>query len=280
MFTKKKIQWVIFTTLTLFVIVTSCQQFEMESNPFTSSEYIEIQGNLDDVRVLMNAENSNKYKIAVNRLLSMASQNGSSISFFAQNGADINISEQLYIRITQKVIKQIESGKFYLTKENGQNVIMPLKDVGKGIVRLKSSPIEGNQNTGIPIGDGCNEAQAVINGFKNYDSDTDGNINDIWDMDSRNWGTASQNVINSSFTIGGYSGNVYMNNGCYNSNNNYNGSNDCSGNNICDAYSYWDDQANVGFFVFNDCQGLPLAVIQMSGQEAFTYMGNCLGGSW
>ncbi len=96
-------------------------------------------------------------------------------------------------------------------------------------------------------------------------------MNDIWDMDSREWGTASQNVINTGFSIGGYTGSVYLNNGCWGSDN------DCSGNYICEGYSSWDSQTNTGSFTLNDCQGLPLGVVNVSGSDGFDYMSNYLG---
>ncbi|MBN2662013.1 MAG: hypothetical protein JXR68_00065 [Bacteroidales bacterium] len=253
-------------------LLQSCEEDEFDLNSFSMNEFIDIQKDINDIEVLMNAENRAKYQVAVDRVLSLAHQNGTKIEFNTQSGIDVNISEQLYNRITQNTIKLIESGNFILFEENGKNVLIPEKFIGSDIVRLKSTSVEGSASNGIFLGNGCNEAQAVLNGFKSYDSSTCGSMNDIWNMDSRNWGTASQNVINTSFTLSGYSCNAYLVNGCYNSNNNYNGSNSCSGNYICEGYKEWDPQTQMGTFILNDCQSLPLAFIKVYGYEAYQYM--------
>lgn len=261
----------------VFVFTTSCEEIDTELMNYADAEYIDIPGDLNDIMVLANTQNWEKYSIAIDRVLSGAIQKGNTITFKAQSGSEINVSEQIFSKIVNHYTALIESGEYLVVKENGKNVVVPKNQIGKGIVRLKSAQEGDGSSCGISLANGCNEPQAVINGFMCYDRNTTSCMSDLWNMDSRNWGTASQNNIQTSFTINGYSGRVQLNNGCFNSNNSYNGSNNCSGNYICSAYKQWDDQAQVGYFIVQSCDGRPLAVIQVQGYNAYQYMANYIG---
>lgn len=263
---------------------TSCQKDEDIVLPVSEKEhlYIEIQGDLDDVTVLMDSENIRKYKAAVQRVLKSAKQNGTDLRFNARCGSELNISERLYTRLTQNYLRLIKSGKYILIKEYGEYGISPKAEIEKGIRRLKSGQVEdevedggtGNDPLSLdPDGDIVNN---IISGFRNYTDGETQHMNDLWDMDSYDWGYAGDSNINLGYTMGGYQGHVYMNSGC---SGNWVEQN-CSGNYIMTNRSYFDHQANMGFFVMDDYNERPLTVVSVYSYDGYQYMKSQLGSQW
>lgn len=274
--------WIIISVVSF----TSCQNDEDILFPLTESEYeyIEIQGNIDDVTVLMNSENIRKYKAAVQRVLKSAKQNGTDLHFNAQCGADLNISERLYTRLTQNYLKLIKSGRYILIKEYGEYGIAPIAEIEKGITRLKSGHVEGgesaeeegNGNEPLSLDTDGDVVNNIINGFRNYKHRTTNHMTDLWDMDSYDWGYAGDSRIIKGYSMGGYQGRIFMNSGC---SGNWVDQN-CPGNGIMTARSYFDEYANKGFFTMYGYDQRPLVSITVNSNNGYNYMRNQLGGFW
>nr|WP_319998900.1 hypothetical protein [uncultured Draconibacterium sp.] len=259
------------------VSLTSCQIDDDISFPLAESEYeyIEIQGNLNDVTVLMNPENVRRYKIAVQRVLKSAKQKGTDLCFNAKCGAELNISEKLYDRLTKNYLGLVKSGKYILVKEFGEYGLAPKTEIESFIPRLKSGQTEGG-DAPLSLSPGSDIINNIISGFRNYRDGQTLHMNDIWAMNSHDWGYAGDSYINKGFLMGHYQGHVFMNSGC---SGNWVDQN-CTGNYINYTRSYFDSQTNTGFFTMYDSNQLPLATVSVHTYNGYQYMKGQLGEEW
>ncbi len=251
----------------LSVLFQGCEKDEFDSVIVDSNNYLSIAGDINNPGILILPENREIYELAVERVLSVASQRGNTVSFFINSGLDINISERLFLRISSNLQNQIESGKMMIVKEEGKNKFVR-KVILSPTMRLKYGNVEPDDDRD-PL-DG-NVGQAIMHGMSVYNSNIHNNINDIWNLSSGNFQAHNYYQMSGGFTYGGSHFRYSIANGCGNG-----GEYDCDLNDINSFYTYQESGGKY-YFVIDNIQQLPSVTISTYSKEGFTKMSEYLG---
>jgi hypothetical protein len=226
---------------------------------------------MENPSTFMINENIKIYREAFERVLAISVQDGESVEFKFDTGLEINISEDIFLRITENLTELINSGKMIIAPVNGKNTLISKMPINN-IRRLKSGGMEEDSyfrwrlDGNIPLD--------IMNGMKAYDSDMHSNLNDIWDISSGNFPAQDYYTMSGNFTYGGETYSYFMSNGCANSGT---GDNGCSWNDISSHYTDQQSGGNYYFILEGAATQQPVAVIHAYSSTGYNNMKNFLG---
>ncbi len=257
--------------LTLFLLFFSCQQDEIELIEPDISSFLSINGDMEDPDTYLVPENIGKYNEAFQRVLAVSVQNGESVEFKVNNGSEINIAENMFLKISRTINESINSKKMIIVRKNGENLLLRKMPI-TNIKRLKSGTWEEDSYFRWRL-DG-NIPQDIMNGMKAYSSSIHGNINDIWDLSSGNFQAQNYYTMGGYFTYMGETFYYFMSNGCGNSGTN---NNSCSMNDISSNYSYQESGGSYFFVLQGAATQTPIVTIKAYTNTGYNIMRNFIG---
>jgi hypothetical protein len=249
----------------------SCQQYEIEQIEPDISPFLSINGDLENPSTFMIPENIKIYREAFERVLATTVQNGKSVEFKFDKGSEINISEDIFLRITENLSELINSEKMIIVKVDGENTLISKKPINS-IRRLKSGGMEEDSyfrwrlDGNIPLD--------IMNGMRSYNSNIHSNINDIWDLSTGNFPAYNYYTMSGNFTYNGETYSYFMGNGCANSGT---GNNGCSWNDISSHYTDQQSGGNYYFILEGAATQQPIVVIHAYSNTGYSKMKNFLG---
>ncbi|PTN08548.1 hypothetical protein [Mangrovibacterium marinum] len=264
----------VLSLLLISLLLFSCQEDDIYMETPSSSDFLTITGGIDTPGTLYDPINAEIYRRAFQRVLSVSKQTENQVEFLIDSGSEINISEEIYKKISSHLIEVISSGKVAIVERNGINSLVRSHGVSLSKVRLKSGSTESEPYARGTLSEGDNISQNVMNGLKDYAANPDAfaNTNDIWDLSSGNFPASSNYKMSGGFTYKGYSFSYFVGNSCEA----WDQLGNCPDNDINTNQITREAGGTYHFSIDNTMQ-LPIANISTSDPKGFEVMKEFLG---